>query len=227
MSNPNALQILLDDEIVLERNVAYPMEAHICTIAQPNTNGDAQIYLSNIPFDFRLRRGRRNADGDRAHRVFARPLIVFSHPLVDLDSVTLETFLIRDRRRARGIAAVLQDVVDADTGVTGALATALESVTSMAFGAAFAVARGVGRTLASILRNLENRVIIHDIGSQPVPQLPVVGRDEPWGQGTGDKGYLSVRFEKVTLSRPEQTLRPPKLPPEVERLLEAYLGPKD
>lgn len=223
MANENALQIRLDDEVVLERTVAYPMEAHICTIAQPNVGDEAQIYLSNAPFEFRLLRSRRNGDRDRVHRVFARPLTVFSHPLAGLDSVTLETFLIRDRRRARGIAAVLQDVADKDDGVIGDLADGLEAVTSSAVGAAFALAGGVARLFAKILQGLDNRIIIHDIGTQPVPPLPLVGRDEPWGRGTGDKGSFSVRFEKVMLSRPDQTLRPPKLPPRVEQLLEAYL----
>lgn len=223
MPNPNALQVRLDDEVVIEGTVAYPMEAHICTIVQPNADGEAQVYLSSAPFEFRLIRSSRNESGDRVHRVFARPLTVFSHPLNGLDSVTLETFLIRDRRRARGIAAVLEDLVGSG-GVSDDLADGLEAVTEGTVGAAFAVVGGLGRLFARILRGLDNRLIIHDIGTQPVPSLPEVGRDEAWGRGTGDKGYFSVRFDKVSLARPEQTSRPPRLPPKVERLLEAYLG---
>lgn len=193
------------------------MQAYVCSIAQPNTDGDAQIYVSNAAFRFR-RAGADRHDGDLVHRFLARPLTIFSHPLDGLDAVTLETFLIRDRRHARDVASVLDDILDGDGSIASQLAEGIAAVTNPTVGAVFGVAKAVARGIAAILRHQRNRLIVYDVGTQPVEPLGD-HREESWGEGTGDKGFFRLHFDKVRVANP-RAVKPPTLPASIQALLD-------
>ncbi len=219
----NTLQIALRS-IWFDRATTMSMWGYVVTIGQRNLDQDGLVYIS--PMSFKVRRdGHIATKCDRVHKWDGIGEIVYSTPWVGLESVRLDAYFIRDKRRLRDTGALLSDIFgDSGQGkvIADSIAIAVTAANPVA-GVVLKLVPPVIKLVGDILSNQKDGIRIHATGSLRSGDIERLDETSegviPWGEAPGDKGFFETDWDLVTTSNPDAHVIVPAFPEEILKQL--------
>jgi len=215
MSNDNTLQIYLD-KIHFDRPTTMFMWAYVVTFVRANVDGDVQMYVS--PASFRIR--RIDSPGpDLVHDWDADGLLIASLPTENLESVSVTTFLIRDKRKMRKAGEFLTERFKDDKDgariakLLGDAISAIPGAGGVAASVVLKVAPAFATLIGKVLMQLEDKPRIYGDGTLRFDDADDF-RDtiQRWSINRSDRGYFTTYWDFRKTTNPSSPVNTVTLP---------------
>ena len=222
MPKENTLQIYLKS-IHFDRAAARVMWVYVVSFVRRNSDGAVQMYASPTSFQIIRPPGRDKL----VHEWNGAGAMVGTMPTENLDSVSLTTFLIRDRKKGRAFGEFLLETFK-DDGDGSAVAGLVGSAVAAGAGPGAAIAATLlkitpplARFIGKALRRRKDVLRIYGDGVIPFDEDEDFEDDvHLWsGHRGGDKGYFTTVWDFRDTHNPAAALRPIHLPEDLKKRL--------